>query len=322
MVAVAKYIDDKWYRVEILSLPGNRNVEVLYVDFGNKEVIPWLRLKKIADQFLKLSVMGLHCSLSGVSPRHKKAGWSDHAKDAFTNISIMKELKMYVENISNGKLEVMLYECRPEVDICLNAQLAKQGHARNVGLTTECAHYPKEVDLEPVKEISKSKYTVLNMSAALFQEFTNGKATGAIAKTKTPVEAPPVKAKLPVLPPTSEEQKAKSPEKKARRIPVKVIHIESPACFFVHKKDCDERLNALGKSLQTTYTNSIMDPNYTWKATDLAVVKDSESSDNFWYRAKVAEIVDNNQAKVNSSKYEAVFFSLKSLMKIVFKDFR
>lgn len=55
MLCAAQYsADDRWYRAKVVGLPGERNVEVLYVDYGNTEVIPFWRLKKITKRFLVL----------------------------------------------------------------------------------------------------------------------------------------------------------------------------------------------------------------------------------------------------------------------------
>ena len=62
---MAQYtIDDQWYRAEVIATPGRRNVEVLYVDYGNSEVVPFWRLKKISDKFLILPVQVFDSMLS------------------------------------------------------------------------------------------------------------------------------------------------------------------------------------------------------------------------------------------------------------------
>lgn len=55
MVCVAQYsADNLWYRAEVIRLPGRRQVEIKYVDFGNTEMISHYKLKKILDMFLVL----------------------------------------------------------------------------------------------------------------------------------------------------------------------------------------------------------------------------------------------------------------------------
>jgi hypothetical protein len=46
MPCAAQYtIDNKWYRAKIVDLPGNKMVEVFYVDYGNQEVLPCINSK-------------------------------------------------------------------------------------------------------------------------------------------------------------------------------------------------------------------------------------------------------------------------------------
>ena len=57
MVCAAHFSSDhQFYRAQVLSLPGGRLAEVLYVDFGNKETMPHWELRKLKDQFLRLPV--------------------------------------------------------------------------------------------------------------------------------------------------------------------------------------------------------------------------------------------------------------------------
>jgi hypothetical protein len=57
MPCAAQYtIDKKWYRAKIINIPGNKMVEVFYVDYGNQEVIAWYQIRKLHSRFLQLAV--------------------------------------------------------------------------------------------------------------------------------------------------------------------------------------------------------------------------------------------------------------------------
>ena len=56
MVCVAKYVDNQWYRAQVIALPGRRNVDVFYVDFGNVERVSYLKLKYIKETLMVLPV--------------------------------------------------------------------------------------------------------------------------------------------------------------------------------------------------------------------------------------------------------------------------
>jgi hypothetical protein len=56
MPCAAQYtIDNKWYRAKVIDLPGNKMVEVFYVDYGNQEVMAWNRIRKIQTKFLRIA---------------------------------------------------------------------------------------------------------------------------------------------------------------------------------------------------------------------------------------------------------------------------
>ena len=45
-----------WYRAIVIGIPGGKQVDVQYVDFGNTERVPHWRLRKILDHFIMMSV--------------------------------------------------------------------------------------------------------------------------------------------------------------------------------------------------------------------------------------------------------------------------
>ena len=61
MVCVSQYsVDQYWYRAVVVGLPGNKQVDVLYVDFGIHERVSYLKIKKILDAHLKLPPLVSH----------------------------------------------------------------------------------------------------------------------------------------------------------------------------------------------------------------------------------------------------------------------
>lgn len=57
-------LDDNWYRVMILDLVENQ-VNVLYIDFGNQEILPLTRLHSISPTLLKYPRQVIKCCLEG-----------------------------------------------------------------------------------------------------------------------------------------------------------------------------------------------------------------------------------------------------------------
>ena len=55
MICVSQFSGDGiWYRARITGLPGNKDVMVQYVDYGNTERVSVFNLRKILDSFLIL----------------------------------------------------------------------------------------------------------------------------------------------------------------------------------------------------------------------------------------------------------------------------
>lgn len=55
MVCSCQYsADNVFYRALITNLPGRKLVDVLYVDFGNRERVHYSRLRVLLDEFLIL----------------------------------------------------------------------------------------------------------------------------------------------------------------------------------------------------------------------------------------------------------------------------
>lgn len=71
--------DGLWYRARVESLLGNSQVEVLYVDYGNKERVSVPALLKIPDKFMRLPSQAIQVSLADVAPTSGK-GWPNEVR--------------------------------------------------------------------------------------------------------------------------------------------------------------------------------------------------------------------------------------------------
>ena len=55
MICVAQFTgDEMWYRARIVDIPGNREVKVHFVDYGNVESTNVFKIRKILNSFLIL----------------------------------------------------------------------------------------------------------------------------------------------------------------------------------------------------------------------------------------------------------------------------
>ena len=61
-----KYREDgKWYRA-VISEIRKEKIEILFVDYGNKQFCLLAELFELPDQFMKLESFAFRCTLSGI----------------------------------------------------------------------------------------------------------------------------------------------------------------------------------------------------------------------------------------------------------------
>ncbi|XP_072027405.1 uncharacterized protein [Amphiura filiformis] len=75
--------DNGWYRAKVVGAASHNSAKVLFVDFGNEEVVNHTAIKKLSEEFHKIPVMAQHCCLGNVQPRADQGGqWSSSSAAA------------------------------------------------------------------------------------------------------------------------------------------------------------------------------------------------------------------------------------------------
>ncbi|KFV52563.1 Tudor domain-containing protein 6, partial [Gavia stellata] len=86
-VCLAQYSEDeKWYRALIVSeVPSAEKVEVVYVDYGNRELVSLTNLRSTDERFLRLEAQAFRCSLYNlIQPNGQDPfAWDEEAIQAF-----------------------------------------------------------------------------------------------------------------------------------------------------------------------------------------------------------------------------------------------
>ncbi|XP_078077573.1 RING finger protein 17 [Mustelus asterias] len=130
----ALFEDGGWYRCQINGLPGHREVDVKYVDYGNTARIPVTSIRKLKEDFLTLPIQALWCRLSDVEPINSIEGWSDCAKERFQQLTLNKCMWCYITCESQAStISVRLYESTADVHgtkPCINNVLVEENMAR------------------------------------------------------------------------------------------------------------------------------------------------------------------------------------------------
>ncbi|XP_058546593.1 RING finger protein 17 isoform X1 [Neofelis nebulosa] len=137
---VAKFEDGVWYRAKVVGLPGRREVEVKYVDFGNTAKITLKEMRKIKDEFLNPPEKAIKCKLAYIEPRMRAVQWSKKAKDKFEEKTQDKFMTCSVVKIlEDNVLLVELFDSLGAPGMTptsINDQLVKEGLASyEVGYT-------------------------------------------------------------------------------------------------------------------------------------------------------------------------------------------
>ncbi|RFU32392.1 hypothetical protein B7463_g3909, partial [Scytalidium lignicola] len=132
----AKFTEDgQWYRARIRANDRTaKEAEVVYIDYGNSEKIPWSRLRPLSQpQFSpqKLRAQAIDASLSLLQLPTSK----DYLADAIDFIRSTILYKKLVANVdytaSEGTLYVTLYDEKTSGNVSesLNADMVAEGHA-------------------------------------------------------------------------------------------------------------------------------------------------------------------------------------------------
>jgi hypothetical protein len=65
--AAVSQTDSRWYRGKILKVHENLDMEILFVDYGNIELVKFVNIRKITPNYLRFTVYTFKCKLFGVS---------------------------------------------------------------------------------------------------------------------------------------------------------------------------------------------------------------------------------------------------------------
>lgn len=279
MPCAAQYtVDKRWYRAKIIALPGNKMVEVFYVDYGNQELMAWNQIRKLHSRFLRLPAQAIHCSLNDIVPSQQQ--WTPAVKEYLMKVTARKILYLYVDEVQTRQLKVTLYESQADVDVCINALLVREGYGTSVGASSSFVEYHK-LDGVPHPPLSGTKRTQ--------SRFTKKKPVANV-KAQCLSNAGDM-----TDPKESEADKYKVAEDPLL-LEVKVLSCLSPSCIYVALCAQEEKMNDLMRELQEYYatSNSYID---NWEVNNKCCAFSVKYKQ--WYRAIIVDLkLPNQQVKV------------------------
>ncbi|XP_073750919.1 RING finger protein 17 isoform X2 [Callorhinus ursinus] len=262
---VAKFEDGVWYRAKVIGLPGHREVEVKYVDFGNTAKITLKEMRKIKDEFLNPPEKAIKCKLAYIEPCIRTMQWSKKAKEKFEEKTQDKFMTCSVVKIlEDNVLLVELFDFLGALGMTptsINDQLVKEGLASyEVGYTLKdnCKKHIEVWDPSP-EEIISNEVNSLN----------------------------PVSVKSL---PNENLQSLYNKE-----LPVHICNVISPEKIYVQWLLTENLLNSLEEKMVAAYENSKWEP-IKWENDMHCAVKIPDK--NQWRRGQIIRMVTDTLVEV------------------------
>lgn len=97
-------VDGKWYRARVLEVMDESVYRVLFIDFGNKDLVEGGVLREIDPTFLSVPNSGIHCKLAGLGESEPVA-----ALQRFAELTANNLLQMEVVAVEGELHEVVLF---------------------------------------------------------------------------------------------------------------------------------------------------------------------------------------------------------------------
>ncbi|XP_053513892.1 RING finger protein 17 [Artibeus jamaicensis] len=262
---VAKFEDGVWYRAKVIGLPGHREVEVKYVDFGNTAKITLKEMRKIKDEFLNPPEKAIKCKLAYIEPCKGTLQWSKKAKEKFEEKTQDKFMTCSVIKIlEDNVLLVELFDSLGAPGMTptsINDLLVKEGLASHeVGYTIKdnSRKYTEVWDPSPEEIISKEVNSLNSVSA---KSLPNENLQSLYDK----------------------------------ELPVQICNVISPEKIYVQWLLTENLLNSLEEQMVAAYENSKWEP-IKWENDMHCAVKIPDN--NLWRRGQIIRMVTDTLVEV------------------------
>lgn len=135
LVSAKFSIDNQWYRAKVKkNLVHKKEAEVVFIDYGNCEVVPYSNIRPLDARFRSLPPQAKEASLSFVKLLGPDTEYGHEALDRFRSLvegqSLVANID-YRDPSQNGRLHLSLYDTEnsPTATSSLNHQLVREGYA-------------------------------------------------------------------------------------------------------------------------------------------------------------------------------------------------
>ncbi|XP_074033525.1 RING finger protein 17 isoform X2 [Leptinotarsa decemlineata] len=255
-------IRGNWHRALVKKTDMNtETVHVMLVDWGLNAVVSWNSVRLLSESFTKLESQAVLVKMVHVEPSEVGQPWSESAKVFLQKFFRMQDvLKMVVHNVD--PLEVALFECLGNVDICINAQLVAENYGRSSGTVSQTIEWSRNPAKPP--GFSEDDDVVSTMLRKI-DEATQ-----------------------------KEESEEEDDDKTMIKSRVDVVKYVNPSLIFIKFSLNEKREQDLHKELQVHYSKERKTKD-SWNVSENCVVLYHNS----YARAKIVAIESDGQYRVN-----------------------
>ncbi|CAB5297965.1 unnamed protein product [Rhizophagus irregularis] len=132
MVSAQFTEDNRWYRAKIRKvIPDSKSAEVIYVDYGNSEMIPLSRVRPLPDNFKQLPSQSQEAILSFLNVRNREEEYGLEAYEHFRDLVENKQLVANIDYKENNLYHLTLFDSKQSQSIedSINTEMVKAGYA-------------------------------------------------------------------------------------------------------------------------------------------------------------------------------------------------
>ncbi|KAI8137141.1 hypothetical protein BJV82DRAFT_636668 [Fennellomyces sp. T-0311] len=159
-VVSAKFTeDDSWYRAKVRRVAGG-SVDVLYIDYGNSEILPTSRIRVLPDKFKTLKPQAQEAVLSFVKGPSRNEDYGDDSLERLKELTGGKQLVANIDARDNGVLCLTLYDPSnsSSAKASLNLEMVRDGQLLvNPKVRYAAAHQATIKSLQEAQEAARSE---------------------------------------------------------------------------------------------------------------------------------------------------------------------
>ena len=223
-IVLAQYsVDNKWYRSQITqTFTTEQEVELIFLDYGNSEVVPFSKLRELPQQFSILPPHAKECILAEIEPTVSRE-WSEKAISLIKNLVLEQELQGIAVGLHRNYVMLKLY-----VDYTAKITVGEQLLSGGLGQVRQSK-----------PQGSTSSSIVRSNSVSSFGSSGSGsyKKTSSFSSNKT-------QKKFKQLPIAAEQY-----------IDVSVVYLINIGKFFCQLTSMQDEFNKLQEKIQSHYSS-------------------------------------------------------------------